>query len=185
MDCEGLENLYEEIKRARTAMSHHMPALRALAMECRNATEFGVKRGGSTVSLLLGCRRVTSYDIVDTPQSARIKALACGWWDYRVQDSRTAIPHYTDLLLFDSLHTYDQLKAELAQWGSHARKYMVFHDTVTFGEVGADGETGKHDDSKMGIMPAIVEWMADHPEWQTLSHDQESHGLLVLRKEGV
>jgi len=163
-------------------MAYHLPALRALATRGANAVELGVKRGASTTALLLGCRKVISYDIVETKQARELEKLAGESWSYRIQDSRTAEPTVADLLFIDSLHTYDQVKAELAQHGDSVRRYIAFHDTITFGSVGAEGETGRHSMGTLGIRPAIDEWMIRNPHWHIMSHDVHSHGLLVLRR---
>ena len=179
---QSLEIHYQRIIDLKTPISHHMPALRELADQCVNAVEFGVKRGGSTVALLLGCGALTSYDIAHTKHADAIKQYAGDSWTYNLEDSRTAKPFPADLIFLDSLHTYGQVKAELAHWGDYARRFLAFHDTVTFGYVGADGETGNHDPDVVGIMPAIAEFMDARPEWVVRSHDTESHGLLVLER---
>src|SRR5690349_2341221 len=87
-----LEAIYEQHCAAGTAMSPHLPRLRELAAACGSAVEFGVKRGGSSSAILLGLGdgRLTSYDIVETPQARELKAVAGERWDYLLEDSRVA-----------------------------------------------------------------------------------------------
>ncbi len=69
---------------------------------------------------------------------------------------------------------------------------LVFHDSLTFGSIGADGESGQHKWMHvagqsvpfdcLGIRPAIDEFQIGHPEWRIAESYYRSHGLLVLRR---
>lgn len=154
--------------------------------------EFGVKRGASSSALLLGAQRVTSYDIKETRMARELKKIVGDRWDYRIQDSRTADIPYCDLLFIDSLHTYEQMRIELELHAHKVREWLVFHDVSTFGEVGAEGETGRQSWTYQvgesvpmehrGIRPAIDRFQASHPDWRIWARYDESHGLLILRK---
>lgn len=187
---DALEALYHEHVERKTAISAHLPRLRALASDCHSVTEFGVKKGASSVAMLLGANRVTSYDIIETPDARRLQMIAGDRWDYRIQDSREATPDRCDMLFIDSLHTYAQVKAELDRHARWVGRYLVFHDTITFGSIGADGESGRHlwayqpgqmvPREALGIRPAIDELMVEDDSWRILVHYTDSHGLLVL-----
>jgi hypothetical protein len=192
---DPLEPLYRQhLTHTRRAMTPHLPRLRALAadVDVTLCVEFGVKQGASSVALLMGAQHVISYDIVETPQARSLQAIAGPRWDYRVQDSRVAVPTPCDLCFVDSLHTYAQVKAELAQHAAYVRKYLVFHDTITFGSIGANGESGTWiwrqepgvavDLAHMGIRPAIDELMIADRSWRIAAHYTNSHGLLVLER---
>lgn len=176
-----------------TAISPHLPRLRALAEGLGVAVEFGVKRGASSSALLMGADRVVSYDIVQTREARELEAVAGERWSYRIEDTRTAAVPAMDLLFLDSLHTYEQVRDELAAHGQKARRYLVFHDTQTFGTVGADGETGRQKWTYvagkgsvpldcLGIRQAIDEFQIAHPEWRIAAAYPDSHGLLVLER---
>ena len=64
---------------------------------------------------------------------ARLAPLA-GRTDFHftVGDTKAIDIEETDLLFIDTLHTYDQLAAELARHGMKARRWIVLHDTTTF-----------------------------------------------------
>lgn len=190
---DPLERLYQQhLTFTKRAMTAHLPRLRALATGLDLAVEFGVKQGASSVALLLGAQHVISYDIVPTPHAKSLQVMAGPRWDYRIADSRTAIPTPCDLLLVDSLHTYAQVRAELQQHAASVRRYLVFHDTITFGSIGADGESGKWiwrqepgvavTRAHLGIRPAIDELMIADPTWFLQAHYIDSHGLLVLER---
>ncbi len=190
MDRAKVEALYRGHAEGRTTMAAHLPRLRALAAGLPLAVEFGVKRGGSSSALLLGAQHVLSYDLVETPQARELEAAAGDSWEYRIGDSRTADVRACDLLLVDSLHTYAQVRAELQRWAGRVRRWLVFHDSVTFGSIGADGETGRWlhagpppiPPEALGIRPAVDELMIADDTWRIVSHETASHGLLVLER---
>ena len=81
----------------------------------------------------------------------------------------------TDLLFIDTEHNYDQLKAELAIHSKNAKKYMMFHDTVTYGRKSMDGKD-------KGLMDAIEEFLENNDEWKIENHYEYNNGLLVLER---
>lgn len=188
----SLESIYAAHCAAGTAMSPHLPRLRALAEGLSTAVEFGVKRGGSSSALLLGAQRVVSFDIAATQEARALKELVGDRWDYRIQDSRTADVPEAELLFIDSLHTYAQIKAELDAHAHKVTRFLVAHDVTTFGEVGAVGETGAQawpyvrgqscPEQFLGIRPALDQMMANDQSWRIAARYTDSHGLLVLER---
>jgi hypothetical protein len=188
---QTLEAIYQKHLAGNTAISPHLPRLRALAEGLSLAVEFGVKRGASSSALLLGAQRVISYDLVETREAKELKQIAGERWDYRIGDSREADVPPCSILFVDSLHTYEQCRAELEAHGDKAKRFLIFHDHMTFGTVGADGETGRHKWTYvpgkgsvpldcLGIRQAIDEFMAANLCWRIAASYPDSHGLLVL-----
>lgn len=187
-----LEALYQRHCAAGTAISAHLPRLRELAEGLELVVEFGVKRGASSCALLLGAKRVVSYDIEATPDARRLEALVGDCWDYRIEDSRTANVPPAEMAFVDSLHTFAQVEAELKHADKISR-YLVLHDVATFGEIGALAETGRHSwayqygrgsvpREHWGIRPAVDFLMIRDPSWHIIERRVESHGLLVLER---
>jgi len=187
-----LEEIYRRHVAANTAISAHLPRLRALAEGCDVAVEFGVKRGASSSALLLGAKHVVSYDIAATPEARELKRVAGERWDYRIADSRDADVPECSLCFVDSLHTYAQVRDELKH-ADKVSKCLVFHDVATFGEIGALAETGRQSwtyvpgrgsvpDEHRGIRPAIDELCIRDPSWRIVARYTDSHGLLVLER---
>lgn len=187
-----LEELYQSHCRSGHASSAHLPRLRALAEGLELAVEFGVKQGATSCAMLLGAQRVIGIDIRETPQARALEQLAGARWEYRIADSRRTQVPPCDLLFFDSHHSYKQLRDELEAHAHKVRRYMVFHDTITFGSIAANGETGKHawryetgrsvPLEHLGIRPAIDHYMAQDDSWRVRSHYVDSHGLLILER---
>ena len=149
-----------------------------MAEGCDHVTEFGVRCGVSTVSLLSGKPKVMrSYDIQKPPNVETLRRIVPEGtdWSFTVADTRGIEISQTDLLFIDTLHEYDQLRAELDLHGNKARKYLAFHDTVTFGE---RGELGGQ-----GLNLAIAEFKQRNPHWFTMADFKNCNGLKVLRRE--
>jgi hypothetical protein len=187
-----IEEIYTHHCSVNTAISVHLPRLLRLADGLDLAVEFGVKRGASSSALLCGAARVMSFDIASTPEARELKRIAGEKWDYRIADSRTADVPPCDLLFIDSQHDYEQCAAELEAHADKVRHFLAFHDTITFGSVGAAGESGEHKwqykrgqscpAEALGIRPAIDELMVRDPSWRIMRHYPDSHGLLILRR---
>jgi hypothetical protein len=173
---ELLRELWEE-----SDISEHLPVLFTLATASETIVEFGVRSGRSTKAFLAGqgwSPRQTclfSYDIHDC--SGRIDAE---WtdnqtsWNFCQADTSTlsTIPE-CDLLFIDTLHTYNQVVAEI-QHASRVRKWIVLHDTELFG---INGEQGQ-----VGILPAIDQFLERNPEWKLLKHYRHNCGLMILQR---
>jgi len=178
----SLEAFYEsELTHPERAMTAHLPRLRALATGLDQAVELGAGHGASASALLLGAQRVLSVDLVETSDALRLKRLVRDRWEYRIADSRTTTIPACDLLFVDACHTFDHVDAELRAHADLVRQYLVFHDSITFGSVGANGELGLPAPGVLGIRPAIDLLMIRDPRWRIQAHHLDSHGLLVLQ----
>lgn len=187
-----LLSVYQRHCETQSAIRVHLPRLRALAEGLELVVEFGVKKGASSSAFLVAANRVLSYDLVETKSARELERLAGDRWSYRLGDSRTADVPPCDLIFFDTQHDYDTLKAELDAHGRQASRYLVFHDTTTFGSIAANGELGTHrwqyvvgqsvPREHLGIRHAIDEWLIAERAWRIAASYWESHGLLVLER---
>jgi hypothetical protein len=188
----SVTDFYHDCLRRDTPITAHLPRLQALANGLDLAVEFGVQRGASSSSLLMGAKHVISYDIVETPEARTLQRLAEDRWTYRIQDSRQAAPVPCDLLFVDSLHTFAQVTDEMQLHADSVTRYLVFHDVLTFGSVGARAESGEQSwtyraglsvpPEHLGIRPAIDGLMIRDRSWQIAASYTDSHGLLVLER---
>jgi hypothetical protein len=154
----------------------HLPTLFRYASCCRHVTEFGTRTGVSTLALLRALpERLVAYDWDRLPEVDHLEALARLQgidFSFRQEDTRRADLELTDLLFIDTYHTRRQLEDELAVAEAKVRRYLVFHDTETYGEEGEDGGEG--------LWPALAAFVRRKPSWCLLDHRTESHGLTVL-----
>jgi hypothetical protein len=180
----SLETIYAEWCRMPTASSPHLPTLRSLASECGVCVELGCRDGASATALLLGTDAdVYSFDIEPRPRAMRLAEIVGERWHYVIGDSRTADVPECDLMFVDAQHDYAHVNAELLAHAGKVRKYLCFHDTITFGSHGAIGESGRYDPEVLGIRPAIDQLMMRDESWRLVRHDTHSHGFLVLQRK--
>lgn len=174
-----IEELFRQAVEQPSDICGHLGRMRSLGEQCRRITEFGVRTGVSTAAWIAARpKTVVCYDIqrcaeVDVLEKA---AAAAGVkFSFHKQDVLDVTIESTDLLFIDTLHTYDQLRQELALHADRVRRYIVLHDTESFAESGEVPGT-------KGLRPAIAEFLADHPEWTVLERWTHNNGLTVLAR---
>lgn len=177
-----VEQKYMELSQVPSDIHEHMVVLRYYADKCDHVTELGVRKGVSTWAFLSSmAKRVVSVD-VNHPndfggslQEMRDASVEAGIdFTFILADDLSIELEETDLLFIDALHTYGHLKKELELHSLKARRFIIFHDTVQYGEVGVDG--GK------GIEPAILEFINDNDNWQIKEVYTNNNGLLILER---
>lgn len=202
-----LEELYRQAlnadprdPNAPSDICEHLPLLRHLASRCEHVTEFGMRRAnGSTVALLAGQpEKLISWDIdprsvvsenvaalfnTETPVPSWDMKIGRTKFEPRVGDTLKIDIEPTDMLFIDTLHTFDQLKAELwrhcDQSGCKVKKWIVFHDVETFGRFGEDGK-------EPGVILAIRYFQKNNfPLWGLKYHWRNNNGLAVLERIDV
>ncbi len=173
-----IDEMYARERLIASDIHEHLPTLRSLAVGCSHVTEFGVRFGVSTVALLAGRPdRMVSYDVERHPAVAGIEeAATAAGIDFKFVEANVLSVDIdeTDLLFIDTLHTYDQLIAELNRHGDKVRKYIAMHDTVTFGTAGERGGDG--------LMRAINEYFGPRNEWVLEIHHTNNNGLTVYKR---
>jgi len=177
-----VEQRFTALSQIPSDMNEHMPVLRYYADQCIHVTELGVRKGVSTWAFLSSmAKRVVSVDVNHPDefggslQEMRDASVEAGVdFTFILADDLCIELEETDLLFIDTLHTYNHLTKELALHAGKARKYIIFHDTVHYGEIGVDGQKG--------IMPAIEEFLTEHPEWKIKEDYQNNNGLRILER---
>lgn len=120
-------------------ISYHMPALRKFAAQgkAKNILELGVRKGNSTVALLLGAQenysRVVSVDIErhDWPWYDPLEFQF--HWEFHEQDDLMFLPTSVpiDLLFIDTSHEADHTRKELEHFEPYMKErgMILLHDT--------------------------------------------------------
>jgi hypothetical protein len=159
-------------------INQHLPTLYLFGSCCRHITEYGTRTGVSTLAFLRAMPdRLIAYDLVRYPEIDGLEELASLQevdFSFRQEDTRHVDPEPTDLLFIDTLHTCTQLEVELAAAAARVRRYLIFHDTETYGEDGEDGGPG--------LWPAIAAFVRAEPAWCLLDHRPANNGLTVLMR---
>lgn len=160
-------------------LNEHMPTLRRYAQECDHITEFGTRFVVSTYGFMAGKpKKLITYDIVPHPNIWKADHIAKEnniEFAFMERNTLEVEIEPTDLLFIDTAHNYRQIKGELALHASKARKYIICHDTVSFGYHDEDGSPG-------GLMPAITEFLEANSQWRVKENYTNCNGLLVMER---
>lgn len=177
-----IEADFERLCTQPSDIQSHLPRLKELASQCGHITEMGVRACISTWALLAGNpNTLVAYDVdhhtnmIALEKVGRQKGIDV---QFVIRDVLEAEIEDTDMLFIDTLHTYDQLSAELNRHSGNVRRFMAFHDVVLFGLQDENGDG-------QGLLPALFQFMRDNPEWFVHSFYTDSNGLLVLEKRNV
>jgi GT2 family glycosyltransferase/Tfp pilus assembly protein PilF len=174
-----LAGLYRAACATPSDIHEHCPVLYELAKGCEHITEFGTRTGVSTTAFLFAQpRKLICYDRQKLPQVDLLGSVAGQTEFVFVQGDVLRVDiEETDLLFIDTWHVYEQLREELRRHGRRTRKYLVLHDTTTYGEV---GEAPGH----QGLWPAIEEFLAEG-HFVLRQRLQNNNGLTVLERRHV
>jgi hypothetical protein len=182
-------NKYHHLCSVPSDINEHLPILKRYAEECEHITEMGVRYVVSTWAFLAAKpKTLVCYDILTgldinifnkniTEISEKAKEIGVNF-SFTQADVLNIEINETDLLMIDTYHEYNQIKHELKLHGNKAKKYLIFHDTTTFGEF---GETFKTPNT-IGIWPAIEEFIQENKHWEIKEKLTNNNGLTILKR---
>lgn len=144
---------------------------------------------------------LTSVDIDPRLDKCWIAGLAAkAGIDYTFiacDSAKVVLPSPVDMLFIDTWHICAHLRRELRAHHAFARKYIVMHDT-TVDRVHGDSVRCQHDIEKdvkrsgypehlvrLGLEPAVIDFLFLHPEWTVQSIYENNNGLTILRRKDV
>lgn len=180
MTQEQVLTAYKTLCEHPSDINEHLPTLKKYAEMCDHVTEMGVRTIVSTWALLAGKpKKLISIDINEIDCS-NVKQAAGRTTDFSFVRGNTLEMEIedTDLLFIDTYHNYDQLKIELERHSGKARKYIILHDTTTFGEVGESYDGIQ----RRGLWPAVTEFLDSTTEWKIEEKFDNNNGLTVLSR---
>ncbi len=179
----ALSFLHSQFARAcmtATDICEHLPILREYAMACDHVTEMGVREGQSTLAFLLAQpKKLVCYDVDQCSKFTcdRLRTMQGRSELIFIQGDVLKLRiAETDLLFIDTIHTFVQLTMELKLHSNNTRKYIIVHDTTTFGARGEDG-------NEKGLWNAVEEFLEEHKStWKLLERRENNNGLTVLER---
>lgn len=183
------EKIYQSLVNSPSDINEHLPTLKKYALECDHITEMGTRYVCSTWAFVIGRpKKLICYDILsgldlgkvnDRLNEIKIHSENLGIdFQFHLKDVLKIEIEETDLLFIDTYHEYNQLKQELSLHANKVKKYLIFHDTTTFGIL---GETFKEPNT-VGIMPAIEEFLIENKKWKLHEKFENNNGLTILKK---
>lgn len=186
---------YQELIATPSDINEHLPVLKRYAEECDIIMEMGVRWIVSTWALLAGNpKKLTSLDLYNPSkfggniQEVYNAASNHGIsFEFIEHDSLTYNMDECDLLFIDTWHDYLQLKKELFRHHTKSKKYIILHDTVSYGFTNEDliisGDHSKTETNlPKGLVPAIEEFLMWNKEWVIWEKRANNNGLTVLKK---
>ena len=170
---EILKNEYIAACTNESDIKKHVPVLHELAKECKSVVELGVRTGVSTRAFLVSDVRLRSYDIESDLRVTELFLIANSIgrdMQYIIGDTLKIEIEPADMMLVDTVHSYEQVSAELKLHGNKIQKYIAFHDTYIFG-LGQEN-----------VLSAVLDFILANPEWSLHHYDTENNGLTVIKR---
>jgi hypothetical protein len=188
-------------------INEHLPTLARYASECESIIELGVRGCISSWAFckgLLDNNKPVKKMFLNDITICDIESLLCAakspdvnidvtyqWINDLLVDTSCL---ETDLTFIDTWHVYAQLKRELEKYSKITKKYIIMHDTevdANYGETIRCGwnaeeqsrQTGYPvEEINRGLIPAVVEFLENNPEWTMHEHYKNNNGLTILQR---
>ncbi|MDB5392238.1 MAG: methyltransferase family protein [Planctomycetaceae bacterium] len=171
----ALWDRYLELCQQPSDINEHLSCLLRMAHCSKDVVEFGVRGAVSTTALLCGQpRRFRAFDLVRLPVVSELEKLSgnCAF-QFEQRNCLEVDLKSTDVLFIDTLHTAAQLAAELNRHAVNVKRWIVLHDTSTFGSIGEDGGPGLWD--------AVTAFLAANSNWFIAVRYLHNNGLTILQ----
>jgi len=180
---------FQQACRTPSDINEHLEVLYDLAKECSHITEMGVRSVVSTWAFMYRNPSVlVGIDLHVHPNIDEALKVYTNWKFIQADTLKIEIEP-TELLFIDTLHIYTQLKKELFKHGKKAKKYIVLHDTNTYGKIDepTDWQTPEimqnyKQEEKQGLIPAIEEFLNENKEWYIYRQYTNNNGLTILKR---
>lgn len=187
-----IENKFIEMVNTASDINEHMVTLRKYASECDHITEMGVRWVTSTWGFLVANpKKLISYDIVKNNAINEVINLSNEYgidFTFIESDVLKIDIQETDLLFIDTLHSYNQLIQELNKHSKSVKKYIILHDTESFGEVDeviyahASDIVKNINNDKHGLKNAIKDFLQNNSDWVIFEEFKNNNGLTILKR---
>ena len=184
-----IEGEYKKVKNTFSDINEHIELLYTLGMECDKICEMGVRDGASTRAFLNTNASLRSYDIELNQEVVMLfnRAKQVGKdVTYEKANVLNIDIDQCDLLFIDTWHSGSQLKRELKIHGNKANKYLVFHDTQTYGcrdeKENWRDFADKRPMPNEGLISPIINFVIGNPEWKFKEFRTNNNGLTVLER---
>jgi len=188
---ELIEREYQKELTTKSDINEHVHDLYTLASDCTHVTEFGSRFGASTRAFLKAPVSLRAYDLeIHQPLMNLFKMARKVGKDVEYEKGNTLniLIEPTDMIFIDTWHSQKQLREELKLHGNAARKYLVFHDTHTYGVRDEQTDWAANPNRKampnQGLLPAIIDFVIANPHWHFKMHKSNNNGLTVLERRG-
>jgi len=198
---------YRHHSESTSDINEHLPTLARYASECESIIELGVRGCISSWAFckgLLDNNKPVKKLFLNDITACDIESLLCAakspdvnidvtyqWINDLLVDTSSL---ETDLTFIDTWHVYAQLKRELEKYSKITKKYIIMHDTEVDGNYGETIRLGWNaeeqsrqtgypvEEINRGLIPAVVEFLENNPEWAMHEYYKNNNGLTVLQR---
>lgn len=190
-----IEDKFNLLKNTPSDINEHLDTIREYASKCEHLTEMGVRWVTSTWALLItNPKKLISYDIVKHENINEAIDLSKEYginFNFITADVLKIDIKETDLLFIDTLHSYNQLFSELDKHSNKVKKYIILHDTETFGFKNEDIYDhasfivkGLNINDKFGLKQAIKDFLITNEgeNWIIEKEFTNNNGLTILKR---
>jgi hypothetical protein len=190
-----LQKLSDKINSA-SDINEHLDNLKKYASECDIIIEMGVRAINSTWAFLAAKpKKLVSIDFqhpsvfdVNIEEVSDLAKENDIDFEFRLQNTLECEIEECDLLFIDTWHDYLQLKCEIYRHEKKVRKYIIFHDTNSFGFRNEDNyETyslGREETNlPKGLIPAIDEFLFSNKEWYIHERFANNNGITIIKRK--
>ncbi len=182
---------YKEQCSIKSDINEHLPILYDYAKNCSHITEFGVRGVVSTWALLASkpnkfiCYDISNLDLDEPKKLCKENKINFSFIMNNVLDVSIEI---TDLLFIDTIHTYHQLFTELSMHSEKVKKYIIMHDTMTYGENDEPCYIHNYNcpivTGKKGLKLAIDDFLKSEfgKKWEIITILENNNGLTIIKR---
>ena len=185
----------------------HLPTLYRYTNECESVLECGVRGAVSSWAFVYGLLNNSSHNkklILNDIQPCNIDTLLQKTKninldiEYKwINNLDLVLKENVDMTFIDTWHVGGHLKKELAKFSKFTNKYIIMHDTTvdefTSEAIRANlteeqikelaiSSSMSIDDVKMGLWPAIEDFLKNNNEWVLHERFTNNNGLTILKK---
>jgi|GEM_PF-2105397 len=197
IEMEKVETQFKIHSETPSDINEHLPAIYEYAKKCDHVTEMGLRWVSSSWAILrANPKKIVSYDIIKDPNVQQLVDASAEYginFHFIEQDVLKADIEQTDMLFIDTWHTYKQLFAELNLHAGKVRKYILFHDTVSYALV----DEGTYDclsdialamtTEKQGLVAAINDFLVteEGKKWEIERVYSNNNGLTIMKRKNL
>jgi hypothetical protein len=186
---------YEQLRNTPSDINEHLPTLKKYAEECDTIVEMGVRNIVSTWAFLSATpKKLISLDLynpsvyggnLDEVYDAANEIETD--FSFVEGDSLTYNMDECDLLFIDTWHDFLQLKKELNRHHNQVKKYIILHDTTTFGFKDENiyenyNESRVETNLPKGLYSAVDEFLLQNRNWIIWEKKPNNNGLTILKR---
>ena len=175
---------YQEHLNRHSDIQQHLGLLHGLAMQCKQVVELGFRTGVSASAFLAAGTRLHSIDN-DPNVKKHVRHLANCYPDtfvFKLDNSRSADIPACDLLFIDTDHTYGTTMEELMLHEVKVSRWIVLHDTESFGTKDRPGSPNTKIGHYEGVKTAVNHFVEQYPSWRIMLHLPNNNGLTILER---